>query len=243
MNQTDRFAAARREALRLAFGAAVLPLFGARQVLASDILAKRIAPPASEMIYRRIVERELHGGAMFRVTRDFAVRFESLGRGFQVRGQQVQAYVEAPANLAQLATLEEQRVELGIFPLTLDGAGLIVDGSDDVPNEQISAAVAEVQRRLGGDAAEAGTLVEALHSAGLQLTAELPRDLFSPPEGLREERAQIALPWGESGEVETKFEASCDPQTMLMRTASRQVITRLGSDERRSAERWELFSA
>lgn len=243
MNPSDKFAAARRDALRLAFGAAILPLIGAKQVLASEVLAKRIAPPVGEMTYRRIVERELTGGALLRVTRDFAVQFESVGRGFRIRGRQIQAHVEAPDNLAQLAALEEQRVELGIFPLLLDGAGQIVDGNDDLPNAQISAAVAEVQRRLGDDAAEAGTLVEALHSAGLQLTAELPHDLFSPPEGTREERAQVTLPWGESGEVATRFEATCDPQTMLMRSASRQVITRMGLDERRSGEHWELFSA
>lgn len=243
MNQTDRFSAARRDALRLGLGAALLPLLGTRQAFASEVPAKHIAPPTSEMIYRRVLERELPGGAVLRVARDFAVRFESVGRGFQLSGRQILAQVDAPANLAQLAALEEQRVELGIFPLLLDSSGRIVDGSDDLPNEQIFNALAEVRRRLGSTGEEAGTLVEALHAAGPQLTSELPLDLFSPAEGAREEHQQITLPWGDSGEVATRFEAVCDPQTMLMRSAQREVITRLGSDERRSGERWELFAA
>ncbi len=243
MNQTDKFAAARRDALRLACGAALMPLLGTRRAFATDILAKQIAPPTSAMIYRRILERELPGGPVLRVTRDFAVRFEGVGEGFRLIGQQVLAHVEAPANLAQLAALEEQRVELGIFPLLLDGAGRIIAGNDDQPNDQIASALAEVQRLLGDAGEEASTLVEALHATGSQLTAELPLDLFSPAEGPREERQQITLPWGETGEVATRFEAVCDPQTKLMRSARREVITRLGEDERRSAERWELFMA
>lgn len=243
MNQTDRFGAARREALRLALGAALLPLLGTRQAFATEIPAKVIAPPAGEMIYRRVLERELPGRPVLRVTREFAVRFESVGRGFRVSGQQTLAQVEAPAHIAQLAALEEQRVETGIFPLLLDSAGRIVDGSDSLPSAQFSTALAEVRRLLGDSGGEASTLVEALHATGSQLTAELPLDLFSPAEGTREEHQQIDLPWGDAGEVATMFEAVCDPQTKLMRNARRQVVTRMGQDERRSGERWELFVA
>ena len=242
MNQSDRFAAARREVLRLAIGTAVLPLLGVRRAFAADVPAKHIAPPGSDMIYRRTLERQLPGGDVFRTTRDFAVRFEQVGRGFQVSGQQILAHVEAPANLAQLAALEEQRVELGIFPLLLDSAGRIVDGSGDQPNDQIARALDEARRLLGDTGEEAGILIEALHAAGSQLTAQLPIDLFSPAEGPREESQLVTLPWGESGEVATRFEAVCDPQTMLMRSARREVVTRLGQDERRSGEQWELFS-
>lgn len=242
MGLTDRLGSDRRGALRLAIGAALLPLV-ARPALAHATSGPAIAPPEGSMIYRRVLTRALAGGAEFRVTRDFAVRFASVGRGFQVSGQQVAAHVEAPANLAELAALEEQRVELGIFPLLLDGAGLIVDGSDDLPNQQIASALAEVRRRLGDTGEEAGQLVEALHATASQLTAQLPQDLFAPAETLREERQQVALPWGDMGEVATRFEAVRDPATGLMRTARRDVITRMGTDERRSGEHWELFSA
>ncbi len=243
MSLIDVKFAERREALRLALGAALLPLFGSRPVLATPATQQLIAPPVGDMIYRRILQRDLPGGAQFRVTRDFAVRFEAFGRGFQLTGQQILAHVEAPANLAQLAALEEQRVELGIFPLLLDSSGRIVDGSDDLPNQQIASALVEVRRRLGETGEEASTLVEALHMAGSQLTAELPHDLFAPAEGPREEHQQVTLPWGDVGEVATRFEAICDPQTRLMRSARREVVTRMGSDERRSGELWELFSA
>lgn len=233
----------RRAALRVALGVALLPLFGARPALASESTTGSIAPPAGGMIYRRILERQLSGGAVFRVTRDFAVHFAAAGRGYQVTGHQVLAHVDGPANLAHLAALEEQRVELGIFPLLLDHTGRIVDGHDDSPNQQIAMALDEVRRQLGETGEEAGMLVEALHAAGAQLTAELPHDLFAPAAGPREERQQITLPWGDQGEVATRFEGICDPQTRLMRSARREVVTRLGSDERHSGEVWELFAA
>lgn len=244
MGQNDRTGTGRREALRLALGAALLPMLGARPALATPATDLPLfAPPSGAMTYRRTLVRELPGGAELRTTRDFAVQFAALGRGFQVTGQQVRAQVEAPASLAQLAALEEQRVELGIFPLLLDHSGRIIDGSNDLPSDQIARALEQVRRTLGTDGEEAGMLVEALHAAGSQLTAELPLDLFAPEQAARQERQFVPLPWGETGEVETRFEAVSDPQTHLMRSARREVITRLGGDERRSGEQWALFPA
>jgi hypothetical protein len=193
------------------------------------------------MVYRRTLERSLPGGAMFRVSRDFSVRFEEAGAGFVLTGEQVSARVDAPANLADLAALERQRVEVGIFPLLLDGFGQIIDGQEPAQSGEVARAVSDIRQRFGNEGAEASALIAAVHQAGTRLTAELPHDLFAPHESPREAREEITLPWGDRGEVLTVFEAERDPLTRLMRSARREVVTRLGNDERRSSEFWELF--
>ena len=235
--------AGRRAAIRLAVGAALLPLLARTPVRAQDAAGARpFAPPSGPMTYRRELVRSLPGGAQMRVMRDFAVRFLPVDGGFEVSGAQVGATVEAPDNLAHFAELERARVESGMFPLRLDHAGRIVDGAEAQVNAQFAEALEEVRRRMGGSADEVRTLVEALHATGARMTAMLPRDLFAPAPDVREERERIALPWGDTGEVVTVFAAACDPVTGLMREARREVVTRLGADERRSGEYWALFA-
>ena len=247
-NWTGAARSDRRSALRLAAGAALLPFLAQGQTaFAQAILTggqtpeSAIAPPAGTMVYRRTLERALPGGFMFRVSRDFAVRFEQAEAGFLVTGTQVRASVDAPANLADLARLEQQRVEAGIFPLVLDRLGGIVDGQESAPDSEVARVLTDIRARFGNDDAEAGALIAAVHQAGTLLTARMPQDLFAPQEGTREAREEIALPWGDRGEVVTIFAAARDPLTRLMRSARRVVVTRMGADERRSSELWELF--
>ncbi|TIX49119.1 hypothetical protein [Alteraurantiacibacter aquimixticola] len=197
------------------------------------------------MIYRRTLDRALPGGSdSFVVTRDFAVTFQARGdQGFEIVGKQVGASVSVPENIAHLGELERQRVEHGIFPLYLDASGHIIDGDDPYPSAMIDAALADAQRRFADRGDEVGLLLDALHSAGEHMIAELPRDLFAPSEDMRENRNEVTLPWGDRGEVMTRFEARRDPETRLMRTAHREVRTLLAGEERRSAEAWELFPA
>lgn len=234
--------AGRRAALRLALGAALLPMFAPRTALAAATASVGpIVPPTSPMIYRRTLERQLPGGASLVVSRDFAVQFAPLAGGFSVIGQQVAARVDAPANIGNLAMLEQQRVEDGIFPLLLDRSGLIVDGAETPAANELARALEDVRRQLGAEGAEASTLVEALHMTGTRLSAHLPQDLFSPDPVDRVAREEIRLPWGDAGFVMTRFAALRDPTTRLMRSARREVTTQIGTDERHSAEHWELF--
>lgn len=234
----------RRTALRLAMGAALFPVLASRRVMAQPLTeAVGFAPPSCHMVYRRVLARQLPGGTELRVTRDFAVQFVASGNGFEVSGHQITARVEAPAAIARFAELEEQRIETGIFPLQLDPSGQIVNGQEAQPSEQFILALDDARRVHGDNANEAELLVQALHATGARLTSQLPTDLFAPVQPLREAREEILLPWGDSGEVVTLFEAARDPVTGLMRAARRDVVTRLGEDERRSGEHWELFPA
>ena len=234
--------AGRRAVLRSAAGLALLPLLVPRAALAAPAAAP-IAPPSCDMIYRRTLLRQLPGGLTLTGTRDFRVRFNLRDGGFLVDGPQVASRVEAPANLASLARLEEQRVERGVFPLALDRLGRIVGGHDIPADLNVTMALADVQRRFEDHGAEVGQLLDALSASGASLTAHLPPDLFAPRQEESEQRQEITLPWGQTGEVRVHFAATRSGDTGLMRLATRDVVTMLEGEERRSTERWELFAA
>lgn len=242
MSRTDR-----RESLKLALGAALLPLLSSRVLHArvTPAAGESISPPDCAMIYRRRLERGLPGGtSRFVVTRDFEIHFAPAPEGgYVLSGRQVAVSVGAPDNLARYAELEGQRVERGIFPLQLDAAGRITNWPARTADEQVALALEEVRSQFVNSGQEVGILIEALHNATSRMLAILPHDLFAPGEETRVDSRAIALPWGDEGEVTTRFEASRDPQTRLMRQAQRIVTTSLGGEERRNREAWELFAA
>lgn len=233
---------ARRVVLRTAAGLALLPLLVPRAALAAGE-GPAIAPPTCDMIYRRTMARPLPGNVSLTVTRDFRVRFSPQAGGYLVDGAQVAAQVSAPANLAALARMEEQRVEQGIFPLALDPAGRIVDAEAARASLPLTEALDEVRRRFAGQGGEIGQLLDALSTSSAGIMAYLPDDLFAPARDEHEQRQEIVLPWGQTGEVVVRFAATRSADTGLMRLATREVVTMLEGQERRSAERWELFPA
>ncbi|MFC3101017.1 hypothetical protein [Altererythrobacter lauratis] len=234
----------RRVMLRLAAAAAILPVLASRSpalAAPTDGTPAAIAPPSCTMLYRRTLERQMAGGAIFTVTREYAVRFLPFAAGFQLAGHQVAVRATAPGALARFAALEEERVDDRLFPLVLDRAGLIVEGESIAESTQLAQSLADARAQLPQDAAEAAIALGAIHAAGASLTSQLPRDLFAPAKDRREARETIVLPWGDAGEVRTLFEAARDPGTGLMREARREVVTSLAGDERRTAEIWALL--
>lgn len=79
-----------------------------------------------------------------------------------------------------------------------------------------------------------------LQVAGVSLLDELPGDLFFPSSKPFRDRRTIALPDGGTGEFEVRWEATAAPVTGHLQTARREVITRIGTNERRSFEDWTL---
>lgn len=233
---------ARRTVLQTAAGLALLPLVVPRAAQAAAA-GPAIAPPTCDMIYRRTMVRQLPGGLALTGTRDFRVRFSPQDAGFLLDGTQVASRVDAPANLATLARLEEQRVEQGVFPLVLDRSGWIIDGGTVARDLNVTQALEDVRLRFEDRGAEVGQLLDALSASSASITAHLPPDLFAPSRSESEQRQQITLPWGQTGEVRVHFAATRSADTGLMRLATRDVVTMLEGEERRSAEKWELFAA
>jgi hypothetical protein len=236
--------AGRRALLRLAGLAATMPLMSIVAAAAQPVGG--FAPPTEPMRYRRRLERELAGGARLIVTRSFAVRFVREADGYRVEGEQLEVEVDAPEQLAALASLERQRVEIGLFPLSLDAAGAIRGAPRAGSSEQLYLAVREVADRIERGKhtpAERDTLrafVEAVHQSAGELVTELPRDLFAPAASPREDHRVLALPGGDAGQVRVTFTATSDPATGLMREARREVVTEVAGDRRHTVESWSL---
>lgn len=229
----------RRALLACAAAAVVLPLAPAR--------AAPFAPPDAPMRYTRRLERGLPGGARLVVTRSFAIRFVPVAGGFRVDGEQVAVSVEAPEQLESLAQLERERRETGLFPLRLDPAGAIEDdGGGRGEAGGHDAAMREVLARIDGwnhapaERAALRAFVDAVHRSAGEMLTRLPRDLFAPREPARSERRALALADGEAGEVRMTFAAERDPATGLMRSATREVVTEVAGEVRRTLETWRL---
>lgn len=213
---------------------------------AAPARAAAFAPPAAPMLYTRRLERVLGDGASFIVVRSFAVRFVADGAGFRVEGRQVSVDVVAPDPLERFAQMERERVETAPFPVALDAAGRIAGHAAGQGSAQLDAAVREALDRIdraafaAGERAEAIRFVEALHQSAGRVLTEPPADLFAPEGVPREERHEVALPGSGTGAVRVRFSAERDPRSGLMRQATREVVTELGGDRRRTLETWRL---
>jgi len=236
-------AADRRTLLRLAAGALLLPVAARSRALAP---AGHFDPPHEPMRYTRRLERSLADGASLAVSRSFAVRFLHAGPGFRVEGEQVAVEVAAPDKLAEFARIERERREEGLFPLSLDGNGQLVEAARPPLSAQLDAAVreamAEIERRPREPAerAELRRFVGAIRQSAGRLTTELPSDLFAPSAPERRETRAVPLPGGGAGQVTVTFTAAADPATGLMREAAREIVTELAGDRRLTIERWQL---
>ncbi|MEO6387367.1 MAG: hypothetical protein ABIT16_05290 [Croceibacterium sp.] len=234
----------RRTLLRLAATAMILPFVTATARAAGA--RPPFQPPAGPMLYSRRLERTLADGASYVVTRSFAVRFEAAARGFRVTGEQVDVQVAAPAKLAEFARIERERREEVLFPLHLDANGAIT-GAKRVPlgnqlDQAVGEALAAISQRTNSAAerAELRQFITAISQSAGQLVTRLPADLFAPSLTPQRATRSLELPGGEAGEVTVSFSAAADPVTGLMEQATREVLTRLEHDSRRTVESWRL---
>lgn len=207
-----------------------------------------ITPPPRPMVYTRLLERTLVGDARIVVERKFAVRFTRAASGYTVEGEQIAVSVETPEQLAALAQMERERVEIGIFPLDLDQRGWIRSGVTTDEEPEIEAAMRYVAEAVAamdrgeGERQSMRDFVAAVHHAGSNIVSSLPTDLFAPAVSDRTDRREFNLPVGGQGVVRTHFTARRDPATGLMASARREVVTTIAHDERRTTEVFTLAS-
>ena len=184
----------RRMVIRAALAVTIAPVLATHGVSAQS-LGGRITPPTGPMLYTRRLVRGLPGGAQISVSRDFRVQFTSMDPGYRIDGEQVSAQVQAPANLARFAELEEQRVERGIFPLFVDGGGYILGGEDAVASAEVTAAFAAVWERIRSNYYDSQSRAERDRRTGLMQTArrEVTTDLGGDTRHTLEEFSLSAL--------------------------------------------------
>lgn len=210
--------------------------------------ASPLAPPQTPMLFRRSMMRDAGRGITITVTRGFEIRFVPLASGYRLEGSQVYAEVDAPEELAQIAELERNRIETTVFPVLLDARGLVLDSSGPEPrptpelDQAVELALARF-REIGADEttiADAQTFFQWLQQAGGTIGAEMPPELFVPPPEPQQVIRTIELPGGLTGTIETRFGGTVTPETGLMRTAERAIVTRVEGTSQQSLESWSL---
>lgn len=236
----------RRQVLRAAAAALALPLASRWSPPARAQQRGSFVPPPGPHAYTRTLERGMADGRAFSVSRRFAIRFVPHENGYCVDGQQVAVAVDAPEALAAFAQIERERREWGLFPICLDHSGLIESAAGEVAapghDHAVETALARIGR-LDAPAAERASLTSfarSVHDNLAQLLTTLPHDLFAPHGDHSRDTRVLALPGGEEGCVTVAYSAQAEPATGLMRTARREVVTRIAASERRTIERWTL---
>jgi hypothetical protein len=235
--------------LRWAMAAALAPSLASRAGAASRGESGRFSPPTGPMTFTRRLQRGLADGNKLVVERGFAVSFAATAEGWTLAGRQVSVAVDAPARIAALAALERQRVETGLFPLTLDRSGMIVGSPDPRPAKELDQALAIVRSQLAkadfadDERKELAAFVRAVGEAGAKMGSALPGDLFAPRDTASRAERELALPGGGSGTIAVSFTALTDPATGLMRQARREILTMIADDRRLTREDWTLAPA
>lgn len=205
----------------------------------------RFRAPDGPLLLTREVRRTLADGQQLVVRRRYLVHIAPEGGGFAVTGELAGVEVEAPAAMADLAQVERQRADLGLFPLRLDATGMIVgrpDPAETVDVARARSAMTVFLARTDLTAAErssAQAMATRLQAQGQAAGNTWPADLFRPAPGQRSEEREIALPDGRTGRVVVTVEAA-DGADGLLSQMERRTVTQLDGTERLSSERWSL---
>lgn len=239
----------RRAAVRRLGWGSVLPLAALGAPLGRVRAGRReIAVPAGAFRLERILTRELSDGAAIVVTRHWRIGFARADGGIVVSGEQTFADVDAPAVLAPLASIERSRSASNLFPLTIDDGGQI-RGSSQGENGDAVVRALETGRTLinslplgEAERLDARNFMTHLSTLSANAVSRLPSDLFFPRPGEHQTTRDIALPSGESGSIAVTARASVAPDTGLLVSIERRVVTRIEASERITAERWTLTS-
>ena len=236
-------------AVWLAGAAAAMPVVIASFPLvpAEASASRRFSPPSETMVLTRTLRRSLPGGAEVLTRRSYEIRFVADGGGFRVEGKLIGVEVEAPEELQALAMLERRRPDAEIFPIRLDGQGMLQPEIAPVPSEEVRQASTSAGRKVESfglasfDQAQAKSFTAAFEERSIRTA--WPEDLFHPVPGLREESRTVPLPNGARGTVNVRIDASTHGGSGVLGSFVRRVTTDLEGDSRITEETWTLSSA
>lgn len=240
--ETRRSALAQGAAGTLYCGATMSALARASPLAA----ALPISVPDKPMRLSRVLTRELRGFEKLRVARDWQVEFAEHGGGIAITGRQLSARVYAPPAISEIARIEENRNTDSLFPIMLSGGGIILAAGPSTRKEDLDFAVLKAQSMIAAAAlpenekAQHLQYIAQLQRGGASFFDQLPPDLFFPDKTSVRSQRGISLPGGMRGEFEMTYQAYTNQGEPWLLRAVREVVTRIGTEERRSAEEWVL---
>ncbi len=213
---------------------------------AKPSLIPQIKLPREPMILTRRIERPLSDGNRIVVSRSWEVTFMQSGQGAAVAGHQISAKVDAPARLAPLAQVEEQRSTDGMFPILLSPTGRIVAAGPLSDPQEMAKIVPIAQNMIAHSSRTADEKVavlrylSTLQAAGDTLLERLPPDLFFPVPGDLDETHSLALPSGQTGEIELARSSRIANGQRWLERIERKITTRVAGSSQESLEIWSM---
>ena len=245
MNESGR---ERRAAVQVLALAALAPFAALGWPLCAQAAPRALAPlPAGPFRLERTLLRELDGGTAIVVTRRWRIGFARGAGGIIVGGAQIFADVDAPEALAALAAIERARSATNFFPLKLDAAGLIRTatggaGSTATLDRALATgrALVDAMAIAAAERQDARLFMAQLANLGAGAVSRLPRDLFFPRPGRETTTREIVLPGGATGSIAVTASATTAPDSGLLETSERRIVTRLEGEERSTVEGWSL---
>ncbi len=235
----------RRDTLRM-MALCLAPLVASSVPVATLAKVATPAVPKGRFLLKRTVVRDLADGKSLSVERIWQCGFSNEARGMRVDGQQSDCHVVAPPELKALAAMEEGRTSPGPFPALIDASGRMHGGqaklASETPRAVHLAIDALAARGLNAaDLSEARRLLGSLAQAGGAAISAIPADLFFPAPGRQAATRDLEIGEGLTGTVDVTVMSEVRTGGLL-EWMTREVVTRIANDSRRSLESWVLTS-
>jgi len=208
--------------------------------------ATRFEAPVGEHTLTRVLRLQLGDGTMLVATRRYAISFVAERNGFRVDGHQIGVEIDAPPRVAALAAIERARQDDAMFPMHLDGQGMIVSFSEGPAGNDVAqtqSALQNVEHTIASYPIATNDRAQALQAARLmaERITSWPLELFRPHAGTTTRTRNFTLPDGSVGEVTVTMIADTHGSTLS--TLERVITTRTGRETRVNAEQWRLMAA
>ena len=218
--------------------------------VAASITQDAFAPPvARPMVLSRTVIRDLPDGKQIIATRRYRVQFLRRDAGYKLEGTLIASEISAPEQLHTLAEMERTRPDDGLFPMDLDGSGLIVGGSEAGPGDKqaTETALHTLETMLADAPSNAGVEQDQNFLARLRmavagpLSAHWPAALFLPGSQLDRQERTFRLPDGSDGRFVSEVRRKTTSGSGTMNEAERRIVTSIGGEDSVALERWTLM--
>lgn len=231
---------------RMALGSAAGMTIGMGLAPASVLAKSPLKLPDGPLRLSRRMQRSLHDGCSITVERAWQLTFTPQGRGISVAGEQIDCRVEAPAALAPLMEIEQSRSTEDMWPVLLNGSGLILAAGPGAREEDVAHALQTARQMIGNGRAPQSVMeaqmsyLAGLQRAGASFLDRVPDDLFFPTGSPKRVIRSIDLPDGSLGEFELVYKATPASDGRWLDRAERTVVTRLAGTLRTAREEWQL---
>lgn len=206
---------------------------------------RKFSPPREDIVLSRTVIRRLVDGKQISVTRRYRVRFIPLSDGYRLDGALIDVRVEVPPVLEKLAEIERRRQDIGLFPVRINSAGVVVDQDTSVidrdSRRQNVVLANDVIAESGLDPAFRQELVGLVTKMAYSTpNSPWPVDMFRAQPGEHRQVRQVTLSNGSQGEIDVLFRVGDLLPCGLPGSIERIITTRFSGTERVSREIWTI---